>query len=288
MTVKLAPEFSPRLLAQRGIGRSGAPTAETTLADDSDPDLDLELAGRIALVTGASRGIGKAIALDLAGRGADVVVNFSQSHAAAAAVAAQIEALGRRSLAVQADVSDPDAVRAMTDRVGAELGRPDILVNNAGITRDTLAMRMKDEDWAAVLATDLTGAFLVTRACMRGMVRKRWGRIITIGSVVGTMGNAGQVNYAAAKAGLAGMTRSLAKELGSRNITVNLVAPGFIRTDITADLTQEQIDAVLSQVPLERLGDPEDVAPLVGFLAGDGARYITGQVLHVDGGLVMS
>ena len=288
MTVKLAPEFSPRLLAQHGIGRSGAPTAETTLADDSDPDLDLELAGRIALVTGASRGIGKAIALDLARRGADVAVNFSQSHTAAAAVVAQIEAIGRRSLAAQGDVSDPDAVRAMTDRVGAELGKPDILVNNAGITRDTLAMRMKDEDWAAVLATDLTGAFLVTRACMRGMVRKRWGRIITIGSVVGTMGNAGQVNYAAAKAGLAGMTRSLAKELGSRNITVNLVAPGFIRTDITADLTQEQIDAVLSQVPLERLGDPEDVAPLVGFLAGDGARYITGQVLHVDGGLVMS
>ena len=288
MTVKLAPEFSPRLLAQRGIGRSGAPTAETTLADDSDPDLDLELAGRIALVTGASRGIGKAIALDLARRGADVAVNFSQSHTAAAAVVAEIEALGRRSLAAHADVSDPDAVKAMTDRVGAELGKPDILVNNAGITRDTLAMRMKDEDWAAVLATDLTGAFLVTRACMRGMVRKRWGRIITIGSVVGTMGNAGQVNYAAAKAGLAGMTRSLAKELGSRNITVNLVAPGFIRTDITAGLTQEQIDAVLSQVPLERLGDPEDVAPLVGFLAGDGARYITGQVLHVDGGLVMS
>ena len=288
MTVKLAPEFSPRLLAQRGIGRSGAPTAETTLADDSDPDLDLELAGRIALVTGASRGIGKAIALDLARRGADVAVNFSQSHTAAAAVVAEIEALGRRSLAAHADVSDPDAVKAMTDRVGAELGKPDILVNNAGITRDTRAMRMKDEDWAAVLATDLTGAFLVTRACMRGMVRKRWGRIITIGSVVGTMGNAGQVNYAAAKAGLAGMTRSLAKELGSRNITVNLVAPGFIRTDITADLTQEQIDAVLSQVPLERLGDPEDVAPLVGFLAGNGARYITGQVLHVDGGLVMS
>ena len=284
MTDRLGAQRGPHP-AIRGAGRRPRRLPWPTTAI---PQLDLELAGRIALVTGASRGIGKAIALDLAGRGADVAVNFSKSHTAAAAVVAEIEALGRRSLAVQGDVSDPDAVRAMTDRVGAELGKPDILVNNAGITRDTLAMRMKDEDWAAVLATDLTGAFLVTRACMRGMVRKRWGRIITIGSVVGTMGNAGQVNYAAAKAGLAGMTRSLAKELGSRNITVNLVAPGFIRTDITADLTQEQIDAVLSQVPLERLGDPEDVAPLVGFLAGDGARYITGQVLHVDGGLVMS
>ena len=161
-------------------------------------------------------------------------------------------------------------------------------MNNAGITRDGLVMRMEVEAWTAVLSTDLTGAFLVTRACLRGMLRARWGRIINIGSVVGSTGNAGQANYAAAKAGLAGLAKAIAKEVGSRNITVNLVAPGFIRTDITADLTQEQIDAVLSQVPLERLGDPEDVAPLVGFLAGDGARYITGQVLHVDGGLVMS
>ena len=256
--------------------------------DQSTPESAAPLAGRVALVTGASRGIGRELALELARDGADIAVNYAQSEAAAEAVAAEVIALGRRALPIRADVADPDAVAEMLDAVGKQLGRPEILVNNAGITRDTLAMRMKDDDWSAVLATNLTGAFLVTRACLRGMIRSRWGRIITIGSVIGTMGNPGQINYAAAKAGLAGMTRSLAKELGSRGITVNLVAPGFIRTDITADLSQEQIDAVLSQVPLERLGDPADVAPLVAFLAGEGGRYITGQVIHVDGGLVMS
>ena len=256
--------------------------------DQSTPESAAPSAGRVALVTGASRGIGRELALELARNGADIAVNYAQSEAAAEAVAAEVMALGRRALPIRADVADPDAVAEMLNAVGKQLGRPEILVNNAGITRDTLAMRMKDDDWSAVLATNLTGAFLVTRACLRGMIRSRWGRIITIGSVIGTMGNPGQINYAAAKAGLAGMTRSLAKELGSRGITVNLVAPGFIRTDITADLSQEQIDAVLSQVPLERLGDPADVAPLVAFLAGEGGRYITGQVIHVDGGLVMS
>ena len=167
-----------------------------------------------------------------------------------------------------------------------QLGPPTILVNNAGITRDTLAMRMKAAEWGAVLDTNLTGAFLVTQAFLRGMIRARQGRIITIGSVIGSIGNPGQINYAAAKAGLGGLTRSLAKELGSRNITVNLVAPGFIQTDITADLSEEQVALVRERIPLERLGDPEDVAPLIAFLAGPGGRYITAQTIHVDGGMV--
>ena len=255
----------------------------------SEPASDSrDLAGRVALVTGASRGIGRAIALELARHGADVALNYKQSAAAAEELAGEIQALGVEHVVVQADVADPDAVKALVATVGDELGAPTIVVNNAGITRDTLAMRMKDEEWSEVLAADLSGPFLVTRACLRGMLRERWGRIINIGSVVGSMGNPGQVNYAAAKAGLAGMTKSLAKELGSRNVTVNLVAPGFIKTDITAGLTEEHIETVLGMVPLERLGDPEDVAPLVAFLAGEGGRYITGQIIHVDGGMVMA
>ena len=256
------------------------------MADLIDPSA-LPLAGEVALVTGASRGIGRAIALELAAHGADIGVNFTSSADAAEEVSDLIRGLGRQSCVVQADISDADAVSAMTKTVTAELGAPTILVNNAGITRDMLAMRMKSADWDAVVGTNLTGSFLTTQSVLRGMLRARKGRIITIGSVIGTVGNAGQANYAAAKAGLTGMTRSLAHELGSRGITVNLVAPGFIQTDITADLSDEVIGSVMQRIPLERLGDPSDVAPLVAFLAGPGGAYITGQIIHVDGGMVM-
>ena len=245
------------------------------------------LAGKVAIVTGSSRGIGRAIALELARQGCIVVVNYAASAALAEEVVALIAQEGGEACAVQADVTLGPQAQALVDAAVAAYGTVDILVNNAGITRDTLLMRMSEEDWDAVLDTNLKGAFHCVKAVQRVMLRKRYGRIISIGSIAGLVGNAGQTNYAAAKAGLVGFTKALAKELGSRNITVNLVAPGFIQTDMTAKLGPEIMGKALAQVPLERIGKPEDVATAVAFLASDAASYITGHVLQVDGGLAM-
>jgi 3-oxoacyl-[acyl-carrier protein] reductase len=244
------------------------------------------LDGQIALVTGASRGIGRAVALALAAEGAEVVVNYASSPEAAEAVVAEIQAKGGSAYALKADVSDEASVDDLIKTVLKRSERIDVLVNNAGITRDGLLMRMKTEDWQAVINLNLTGVFLCTRAVTRPMLKQRSGRIINITSVVGLMGNAGQANYAAAKAGVVGLTRSSAKEMASRGITVNAVAPGFIATDMTKDL---EADAILSAIPLGRFGSPDQVAGAVRFLAADpAAAYITGQVLQVDGGMVMS
>ena len=244
------------------------------------------LDGQTALVTGASRGIGRAVALALAAEGAEVVVNYASSPEAAEAVVAEIQAKGGSAYALKADVSDEASVDDLIKTVLKRSERIDVLVNNAGITRDGLLMRMKTEDWQAVINLNLTGVFLCTRAVTRPMLKQRSGRIINITSVVGLMGNAGQANYAAAKAGVVGLTRSSAKEMASRGITVNAVAPGFIATDMTNDL---EADAILSAIPLGRFGSPDQVAGAVRFLAADpAAAYITGQVLQVDGGMVMS
>ena len=244
------------------------------------------LDGQTALVTGASRGIGRAVALALAGEGAEVVVNYASSSDAAEAVVAEIQAIGGSAYALQADVADEASVEDLFKTVLKRSGRIDVLVNNAGITRDGLLMRMKTEDWQAVINLNLTGVFLCTRAVTRPMLKQRSGRIINITSVVGLMGDAGQANYAAAKAGVVGLTRSSAKEMASRGITVNAVAPGFIATDMTKDLEAE---AILAAIPLGRFGTPDQVAGTVRFLAADpAAAYITGQVLQVDGGMVMS
>ncbi|MBM3188010.1 MAG: 3-oxoacyl-[acyl-carrier-protein] reductase [Chloroflexi bacterium] len=243
--------------------------------------------GRVAIVTGSSRGIGRAIALELARRGCRVVVNYRSNAAQADEVVEQARATGGEAMAVQADVSLLAEAQQLVEATLAAYGTVDILVNNAGIARDTLLMRMSEEDWDAVLATNLKGAFNCAKAVQRTMLRKRAGRIINIGSVVGISGNVGQANYAAAKAGLIGLTKALAREFGSRGITVNLVAPGFIETDMTAGLSEQLITAAKERIPLERLGQPEDVAAAVAFFASDAAAYITGQVLCVDGGMAM-
>lgn len=245
------------------------------------------LQDQVAIVTGSSRGIGRAIALELARQGARVVVNYRANAEAAGQVVAAIEEQGGAALAVQADVSTAQGAKSLAEAALEAYGTIDILVNNAGIARDTLLLRMSEDDWDAVLNTNLKGAFQCIKAVQRTMLRKRRGRIINIGSVVGLRGNLGQANYAAAKAGLIGLTKALARELGSRHITVNLVAPGFIQTDMTAGLPEQYIEHALAQIPLGQLGEPEDVATAVAFLCSDGARYITGQVLCVDGGMAM-
>jgi 3-oxoacyl-[acyl-carrier protein] reductase len=245
----------------------------------------MDLNGKTAIVTGSTRGIGKAIALALAEAGADVAINGSHDLEAMEATAGEVRALGQQALAVAADVSSAEGANRLVETVVREWGRLDILVNNAGVARDGLVMRMSDEDWDAVLDTDLKSAFLCSRAALKPMIRARSGRIICISSVIGLMGNAGQANYAAAKAGILGLTRALAKEVGSRGITVNALAPGYIQTRMTDVLDEKQQDVIKSRIPLNELGTPEDVATAAAFLASDEARYITGQVLAVDGGM---
>ena len=246
-----------------------------------------DLTGKTAVVTGGSRGIGRAICLKLAGQGANIVLNYAGNAAAAEETRAACEALGVRALAVQGDVADPAACNALIDTAIEAFGQVDILVCNAGITRDNLLMRMSDEEFQKVIDTNLKGTFHCMRAVIRPMMKKRRGRIISISSVVGLMGNAGQINYAASKAGVIGMTRSLAREVASRGITVNAVAPGFIRTDMTDVLSDAVKEGILRSIPLGKLGEAEDVANTVLFLASDEAAYITGQVLSVDGGMAM-
>lgn len=244
------------------------------------------LQGRVALVTGASQGIGRAVALMLAERGAKVAL-CARNEAKLAEVAAEIAAAGGTAQAFVLDLSSEDSIKECAKTVIAQLGKVDILVNNAGITRDILSLRMKRKDWDDVLTTNLTGAFLMTQACMGSMLKTRWGRVINITSVVGEMGQAGQANYAASKAGLIGLTKSLARELASRTITVNAVAPGYIETAMTAVLNEEQRAGMTSQIPLQRAGTDKDVAAAVAFLASEEAAYITGHTLDVNGGMYM-
>ncbi|MFB4162628.1 3-oxoacyl-[acyl-carrier-protein] reductase [Alteribacillus sp. JSM 102045] len=245
------------------------------------------LKGKSALVTGASRGIGRAIALELAASGANVAVNYAGSAQKAEEVVAACKDQGVEAFSIQADVSKEEDVKAMIKEVTNVFGSIDILVNNAGITRDNIVMRLKEEDWDAVIDTNLKGVFQCAKAAARPMMKQRGGKIINIASVVGVLGNAGQANYTAAKAGVIGLTKSLAREFAPRSIQVNAVAPGFIATDMTEELQEDSKETLLQQIPLGTLGEPEDVAKTVRFLASEDAKYITGQTLHVDGGMAM-
>jgi 3-oxoacyl-[acyl-carrier protein] reductase len=245
------------------------------------------LKDKIALVTGGSRGIGRAIALALANEGANIVFTYKSALEAAESVEAEIQAKGRKALAIQSDAKDINGAQQVVDQVIKDMQRLDILVNNAGITKDTLLMRMSEQDWDDVLDTNLKGAFNFSKAACRPMMSQREGKIINISSISGVIGNTGQVNYSSAKAGMIGMTKSLAKELASRNIQVNAIAPGFVDTDMTVKLTPQQREALLSIIPMKRTAKPEEIANVVVFLASPASSYMTGQVLCVDGGIVM-
>jgi len=247
----------------------------------------MSIQGKVALVTGASRGIGAAISDQLAAQGA-VVVGTATSELGAEKISARFKEKGLNGVGRVLNVTDADSVAALIKQIQADQGAIEILVNNAGITKDNLLMRMSEDEWFDVVNTNLSAVYRLSKACLRGMMKVRWGRIINISSVVGSMGNAGQSNYAATKAGVAGFSRALAKEVGSRNITVNTVAPGFIDTDMTKELSDEQKGAMLSNIALGRLGQPEEIAGVVNFLASDAAAYITGDTLHVNGGMYMS
>lgn len=247
---------------------------------------DKELEGKVSLVTGASRGLGRAIAIKLASIGSKVAVNYVSNDEEAQRVAKEIESLGREAILAKTNITDAGAVKAMTRTIVDRWGKIDILVNNAGIIKDNLLPRMSDDDWDAVINTNLRGAYLCTKFALRSMMNQPWGRIINITSLAGVVGNTGQANYSAAKGGLIAFTKSVAREVGSRNITVNAIAPGFITTEMTDKLPQENKDMILSRIPLSRFGTPQDIAELAGFLASERAGYITAQIICIDGGVI--